>query len=257
MFTFLSILIGFVTGILSGAFGIGGAILSTPALRLILKTAPLIAVGTTLPTVLPAALSGGYAYYRSGLVDWEIVKWCALFGIMGTLIGSSLTDIVSAHYPLIVTAFLVLGFGINFMVKTFWPGRSGLEMQSPPLEKNLRILALTGLAAGLFSGFLGVGGGIILIPAFISLLGLRPKKAFGNSLLVISIIAVPGSIVHYVLGHIDPWIAIWLTAGIIPGARAGSLLSLRARDRTMLLLFGIFLLVVGVVFLYTEMAGMV
>lgn len=96
-----------------------------------------------------------------------------------------------------------------------------------------------------------------MIPAFVSLLGLPAKEAFGNSLFVISILAVPGSIIHFLLGHIDPWIALWLIVGIIPGARIGSLLSIRAKDMTLLALFGLFLVVVGVLFLYTEAISVV
>src|SRR5204863_422138 len=93
--------------------------------------------------------------------------------------------------------------------------------------------AIAGFAAGFVSGLLGVGGGIIMVPILTTILGMPLKRALGTSLVVISAIVVPGTIVHALLGHIDWAIFLVLTVGVVPGARIGATLALRAKDRTL------------------------
>jgi hypothetical protein len=83
----LSLLLGFLTGLLSALFGIGGAIVSNPGLRA-LGAAPLVAVGTTLPSILPGAISGTLRYRREGLVDWRLIIPAAAAGLLAVVGGS-------------------------------------------------------------------------------------------------------------------------------------------------------------------------
>jgi len=109
-------------------------------------------------------------------------------------------------------------------------------------------LAGIGLAAGFVSGLLGVGGGIIIVPLLSGILRMPLKRALGTSLLAIVALVIPGTIVHAALGHIDWAIFAALTLGAVPGARIGARLALGARERTLRLLVGSFLLVVAVVY---------
>jgi uncharacterized membrane protein YfcA len=102
------------------------------------------------------------------------------------------------------------------------------------------------------SGLLGVGGGIVMVPAFTVLLGMPLKRALGTSLVVISALVVPGTIVHAWLGNIDWAIFLALTIGVIPGARIGALVAIGARERTLRMTVGLFLLVIGVVYGISE-----
>src|SRR5207244_8053058 len=77
----LGILAGFVSGVMSGAFGVGGAILTTPAVRVLLDAPPLVAVGTPLPAIFPTTVAGARAYRRAGLVDGRAVRWLAPPGV--------------------------------------------------------------------------------------------------------------------------------------------------------------------------------
>ncbi len=82
----LTLLLGFATGVLSALFGVGGAIVSNPGLRA-LGAAPLVAVGTTLPSILPGAISGTLRYRREGLVDWRLVTPAAASGLLAVVGG--------------------------------------------------------------------------------------------------------------------------------------------------------------------------
>jgi uncharacterized membrane protein YfcA len=106
-------------------------------------------------------------------------------------------------------------------------------------------LVLIGSVTGLYSGFLGLGGGFVLVPLLTRWLRLDIKRAIGTSLLAIAILAVPGTITHAYLGHIDWRIAGALVIGVIPGAWLGARITLGASDRTIRIAFAVMLLAVG------------
>jgi uncharacterized protein len=103
----LALLVGFVTGVLSALFGIGGAIVSNPGLR-ILGAAPLVAVGTTLPSILPGAISGTLRYRREGLIDWRLIIPAAAAGLLAVVGGSLLSHAVPGQGHLLLLLIAVL-----------------------------------------------------------------------------------------------------------------------------------------------------
>ena len=113
-----------------------------------------------------------------------------------------------------------------------------------------------GFAAGFFSGFMGLGGGTILVPAFLFLLHMDVKEALGNSLVVIAALAIPGMVIHTFLGHIDWLLALGMMVGVMPGSYVGSFFTLRARKRRVLLLFSMVLAAIGIIFMINEIRGL-
>jgi uncharacterized membrane protein YfcA len=116
--------------------------------------------------------------------------------------------------------------------------------------------AAIGLLAGFVSGLLGVGGGIVMVPAFTSWIGMPLRRALGTSLLVIAVLVIPGTIVHALLGNVDWAIFLVLTLGVIPGARLGARIALGVRERTLRLAVGTFLLVVAIAYAATELTAL-
>ena len=94
-----------------------------------------------------------------------------------------------------------------------------------------------GLVAGVASGYIGVGGGFVMIPLFASLLGLGMKKASGTSLIAVSILAVPGVIEQFMFGNVMVSAGVAMAIGSIPGAVVGSALSKRVPERQLRFLF--------------------
>ena len=92
----LTLIAGVFTGVLSAAFGVGGAVVSTPAIRA-LGASATIAIGTTLPSILPSAVSGTLRYTRDRLIEWRIVWWTAPFGMVAAVGGSLLSKVVPGH----------------------------------------------------------------------------------------------------------------------------------------------------------------
>ena len=286
----LSLLLGFLTGLLSALFGIGGAIVSNPGLRA-LGAAPLVAVGTTLPSILPGAVSGTLRYRREGLIDWRLITPAAAAGLLAVVGGSLLSHAVpgEGHLLLLIIA-LLLAFtawrtaftrGVEddpsspagavdnpahldrrpatLPLRGASQRRGGLSRAgtsgpgSPGSEaRQRRAAAGIGLVAGLLSGLLGIGGGVVMVPAFSELLSLSLKSAIATSLVCVGIFGVPAAITHALLGDVDWRLAILLMIGVIPGAWVGAALTLRTAERRLRLAVGVFLAVVALVYLVTE-----
>jgi uncharacterized protein len=262
--TVLTLLAGVVTGVLSGMFGIGGAVVSNPAIRS-LGASPIQSVGSTLPSILPSALSGALRYHREGLLRLRVVAWTGLAGAVASVGGSLLTAVVPE--PRILT----LSIAVLMVYTAIRTGRAARPATTPedespstpsePSEGGKRdgwwVLSAIGLVAGVFSGLLGIGGGLLMVPAFTALVGLPLKETLGTSLACVGIIAVPGTVTHAVLGHIDWGFAVPLSIAVIPGARLGAHLTIRASDRALRLAVATGLSVVAAIYATTELVGLV
>jgi len=223
----LTLLVGVLAGILSGMFGVGGAVISTPAIRALGATA-FQAIGSTLPSILPSSISGSLRYNREDLIRFRVVTWTCAFGVPATVVGSRLSETVpgNGHILMIATAALV----------AFTAYRTAFPRQvevSTLLRDEWWRLAIIGIAAGALSGLLGIGGGILMVPAFSAWVGMPLKETIGTSLVCVGIFAIPGTITHALLGHIDWTFAIPLAIGVIPGARIGAHFTITASDRVL------------------------
>lgn len=288
MYVFIAILIGFISAFLSGMFGIGGAGVSTPAIRLFLDASPAIALGTTLPVTIPTAATGAFTYWRRGFLDKRVAWLCCVSGSIAAVAGAVITRFVNLHYLMVLTGLLILYVSVMTMRRGLTgyglpadldeaiekppghagegapdagagPGDAGAELPCEHVPDYsgpaLKVLGI-GLVAGILSGLLGVGGGVALIPGFLYLLKMPIRKAFATSLAVIAVIAIPGTIVHSLLHHISWSLVLYLAAGSIPGSYLGARLNFRTADRLLYLLFGALLAGFGVLFIVNEMSAM-
>ena len=259
--------IGFVSGVLSGMFGIGGGIVTTPAIRLILGAPALVAVGTPLPVIFPSAVTGALNYHRRDSLDVRVGVVCGLAGSLFAVIGALATRYVGGTVVLLATAALILSTAADMLRQVVRPPRLGLQAAEErdafarPEAVQARLdsatapegrpqapiwrLALIGGVTGLYSGFLGLGGGFVLVPMLTRWLRFDIKRAIGTSLLAIAILAVPGTITHALMGHIDWRLAGALMIGVIPGAWLGSRITLGSSDRATRIAFAVMLLAVG------------
>ena len=112
----LTALAGVATGVMSGSFGVGGAVISTPAIRA-LGCSAAIAVGTTLPSILPGAIMGSLKYRTSQLVRWRTVLYTVPAGIVAAVIGARLADVLpgDGHPLMILTAMMLFWSSWNLI----------------------------------------------------------------------------------------------------------------------------------------------
>jgi uncharacterized membrane protein YfcA len=220
---------------------------STPAIRVLGATA-LQAVGSTLPSILPSSLSGSLRYQREQLINLRVMAWTAAFGVAASVGGSRLSSAVpgDGHLLMLFTAALVAFTAY----RTAFP--RAVEV-SNDLRDDWWKLAVIGLAAGGLSGLLGVGGGILMVPAFSAWIGMPLKETIATSLACVGIFAIPGTITHAALGHIDWTFAIPLAIGVIPGARIGAHFTINASDRTLRYSVGFAFGVIAVVYAVGEL----
>lgn len=126
-------------------------------------------------------------------------------------------------------------------------------LEAPMAAKRLLTGAAIGLVAGFASGYVGVGGGFLMVPLFISLLGITMKKASGTSLIAVVIIAIPGVITQTLHGNVDFVAGIAMAIGSIPGALIGASLIRYIPERKMRFLFGFFLLFAAIILVINEL----
>ena len=241
----LGLAIGLVSGVLSGLFGVGGGIVMTPGLQVGLGAAPIVALATPLPVILPTALTGALTYRRAGELDQRAAAWMIGPGVLSSVFGALLTDVVDPHLLLVITAALLAWQAVGIL-------RGRRERAGPSLEPTPSMYIGIGLVAGFVSGLLGIGGGLIMVPMLAGWLGMPLRRALGTSLLAIVALVIPGAITHALLGHIDWGLVLVVTSGAVPGAWLGARIALGTRERTLRLLVGAFLLIVAVAYGVSE-----
>jgi len=237
------IVIGGVIGFLSGVFGVGGSSIATPLLRMI-DVSRMVALGSPLPVTLPTAVIGGIIYWRRGLVHTKAVVWTAVGGVPTVLVGAYLTSEVPGRILMALTGLFVMIVGVR-MLLNFEKSKTPL----PKLQENRNLFVLVGIITGLFSGLLANGGGFLLLPAYLLLFRFSPQKAAATSLVAVSLLALPGTLAHYILGHIDFKIVALMAVGVIPSTYAGAHLGLSLSKDKARWYFGLFLLLFGLFFL--------
>ncbi|MBN1193249.1 MAG: sulfite exporter TauE/SafE family protein [Coriobacteriia bacterium] len=250
----LAVAVGLVAGYLSGQFGIGGGLITTPAIRLLLGYPALIAVGTPLPVVIPTAIAGAIAYSRRGLTDVRLGVAVGLIGGACAVVGAWATTLVGGDIVLILTAALICWMALD-MVNLARKPEDPEHVRSAHVDRarSWMWIGALGVAAGLYSGFLGLGGGFVVVPALVRYFGFPIKRAVGTSLVALSLLAIPGTVAHYFLGNIDVGLAIALAIGVVPGALLGAHVTAMAREKSVRIGFAVLLLAVGVLLAASEM----
>lgn len=249
---FGAFVVGIVIGFLGGVFGKGGSAIATPLLSLI-GFPGFIAVASPLPATIPGTLIASREYWKLRLIDWQIVWWSIGVGVPATIVGSLLTKYTGARILLILTALLVLGFGLSFL---FSPqeGKSSATAPLPsgevrPSYWRIR-LALIAASVGLISGLLANAGGFLLAPAFARFLKQPIKKSFGCSLAVSAVLALPGTIVHAYLGHISWPVAGLVALGSVPLSFVGAIVAIRSKSSSLERIYGLVLTALGAFFFF-------
>jgi len=253
-------------------FGIGGAVVSTPAIR-VLGATPIAAIGSTVPSIIPSAITGTYRYAREHLVNWRVVAWTGLSGAAAAVGGAFASSAVpgGGHVLMILTALMVgfTAYRLSRPVSAPEPEPAlsveGATDAAPglahPAEGPARLeawrLAVTGVGAGALSGLLGIGGGVLMVPAFTTWCRMPLKTALATSLACVGVLAIPSMITHELLGHIDWLYALPLCIGVVPGARLGAQLTIRSSDQTLRVLVGLVLGIIAVVYATGEILALV
>ncbi|PKQ29692.1 MAG: hypothetical protein CVT60_04100 [Actinobacteria bacterium HGW-Actinobacteria-10] len=147
-------------------------------------------------------------------------------GIPFTVLGAWLSNIAGGRVVLTVTAALIAYMAVDVAVGVKSPR---VECASSS-ERRVGAYFMLGAVTGLYSGFLGLGGGFVIVPLLTRVFGMSIKRSIGTSLLAVCVLAIPGTIAHWYLGHVDVSLALMLMIGVVPGALLGARLTRRAGE---------------------------
>jgi len=181
------VMVGLAAGLLSGIFGVGGGVLIVPGLMLVAKMEQRRAHGTSLAAVLPIAITGLVTYLTYDNVDW----WAAACLVAGALPGALLGTkwLATVNKKLLTWLFIVIA--LASAVRLFF----GIDTsQTADHSLGLTIsLVIVGFVSGVLAGLLGIGGGIVMVPALMLLGGISAVLAKGTSLAAIVPTSVMGT----------------------------------------------------------------
>ncbi|MBB3066559.1 sulfite exporter TauE/SafE family protein [Limibacillus halophilus] len=273
---FLLLGLGGIVGFLSGLFGVGGGFLMTPLL-LFIGVPPAVAVATQANQVVASSVSGVLAHWKRGNVDFKMGMVLLVGGFAGSTLGVALFSLLRqvGQIDLVINLVYVIFLGtIGGLM--FWesvrallrrrrsPGQRrklhqhtwihGLPLKMRFRKSRLYISALLPLAAGFVVGVLaaimGVGGGFVLVPAMIYLLGMPTSVVIGTSLFQIIFVAANVTLLQATQNQtVDIVMALLLLTGSVIGAQFGSrLVSRIPADTLRILLAGMVLLVCSKLF---------
>lgn len=234
----LSALIGLSLGLIGG----GGSIITVPVLVYVLGVEAHEAVGMSLAVVGATSLVGFFLHYRRGAVHLRTGLIFGAAGIVGAFLGSPLTLLLSPAALMLTFAMLML------VVAALMLRRKASDERVETVKKALSVwkALVAGLGVGILTGFLGVGGGFLIVPALVMFGGLGMKEAIGTSLLVIFLNCAAGLVGHASQTHFDWNLTALVTVLAVTGTIFGTLLSHRVASKKLQKGFAVFVLGVAV-----------
>ncbi|MBZ9791057.1 sulfite exporter TauE/SafE family protein [Rhizobium sp. 3T7] len=222
--TLSAILSGGLVGFTLGLVGGGGSILATPLLLYVVGIAqPHVAIGTGALAVSANALANLTSHALKGHVWWRCAVVFAIVGAIGAFAGSSLGKAVDANHLLIVFGVLMLAVGALM----FRPKRVATNRPKPVDAKICLLTGAVATVAGGASGFFGIGGGFLIVPALIFATGMPMINAIGSSLLAVGVFGLATALNYAWSGLVDWGVAVDFIGGGVLGGVVGMLAATR------------------------------
>ena len=264
------LVLGVGVGLLSGMFGVGGGFLMTPLL-IFLGVTPSVAVGTGTNLIIASSVSGTMAHWRRGNVDFLVGALVSGGGIGGAWLGAfvfkllseagQIDLVVSLSYVLFLTVVGCLMGAESVKTIVRKPGTirrkahyhswiHGLPLKLRFRRSRLYVSAIPpfvlGLLMGILASIMGVGGGFVMIPAMIYLIGMPPAVVVGTSLFAIIVISTVSCFAHAINNNnVDIILGLLLAVGAVIGAQYGTRIGGRIRAEHLRGLLALLVLAVG------------
>lgn len=242
-----ALLIGLATGMFGGLLGLGGGVIMIPLMVAILGFTQHQAHGTSLVALVFTGLSGAISYAVSGSVDWRAALLIAATAVLTARLGARYSAGVSEWKLKRFFGIFLLFVGILLIAKPYLP----YAASRPEGALEILLFLVTGLVSGFLSGLLGVGGGGIMVPIMVFLLGFSQVGAQGVSLLAMVPSGSVGAFTHWQLGNVRGQ-ALWgLIPGIVAGSVLGSWVAHLVPDQELRIIFGVVQLLMAYHYLRT------
>jgi len=233
----VALLAGVAAGLAGGLFGVGGGIVLVPLLTGALRLSQHQAHGTSLAAIGASAVAALAVYGVHGQVDWGTAALVGLASVLTARHGARLAARTSSRDLRRAFALLLVLVALRLL----WRPPTGAGPPFHGLLPTAGFDLLLGAAVGLLSGFLGVGGGVIAVPAFALVLGMSQAAAQGTSLAVILVTAPAGALEHHRHGNVRLRLVPWLALGAVAGGPATAWLAQWLPQAALARLFAAFL----------------
>ncbi|MFN8373681.1 MAG: sulfite exporter TauE/SafE family protein [Anaerolineae bacterium] len=231
-----------------GLLGGGGSILTVPALVYLVGQTPQVAVTTSLAIVGANSALGAFFHKSQGTLNWRVALIFGGTGMFTSYLAAGLSKQVAPNLLMVVFALLMLAIG-TLLVKQ----KVSTQPQEQAQDLSVLKVVISGAAVGLLTGILGVGGGFLIVPALVMLVGMPMHHAVGTSLVVIAMNSFAGFVGHLGGLTVDvSLIAVFVVAGVLGtffGTRLGKHLDAALLRRA----FAVFVIVLAVFLLYDNL----
>ncbi|MBI5088849.1 MAG: sulfite exporter TauE/SafE family protein [Actinobacteria bacterium] len=246
-------LIGVAVGFLGGLLGKGGSAIATPLLHAVGVPA-IVAIAAPLPATIPSTFAASTVYWRERLIDWHVVRWSIGFGMPATVAGAIATRWIGGDLLVTATDIILVMLGVRLAITSHRaPRRPTLAAVGAAVNTDVAArrvtLAAVAVMVGVVAGLLANSGGFLLAPLYMAVVHLPVKRALATSLAVSTVLAVPGTVVHASLGHVD-WILVAVfAAASVPLSFVGARVAVRTEPARLERIYGSVLCVLGVALL--------
>lgn len=287
--------IGLFVGFLGGMFGVGGGFLMTPLLNVVLSIPMPVAIGTSLAQMTGLATSASVTHRKHGHINFKMALLVIAGSYFGVKLGSSIIFVLkdagavtisgtcipaTEFYVSIAYIVMLLVIGINMLIESLnalrhKAGQHEVETGIARKIRSLRvgpfikiskdsehrisiwIILVLGFFIGTLSGLMGVGGGFLLTPVLIYILGVPTFMAIGTGLFVIIFVSLGGTYYHAPQGNVDIVLMLLLLVGCVVGAQIGAFVSKKVAVQRIRYLFSLIVLAAAVMVVWKLVAKLV
>lgn len=240
-----AVLVGIAIGLVVGALGAGGGLLAIPALVYLLHLTPHNAAASSLVIVGVTALVSLIAPARAGMVRWKEGIAFGLLAVVGAVAGSRVSLLIPGHILMYMFGTVLLFLG-TMMVRQGLRARTGPKTL-PRKKAGIVQILLAATLTGIYTGLFGLGGGVIVIPLLVIMMGFRMQEASGTALVVLVISSISGLLARIGTESQVQWDVVlpFMIASMIASLIAGPIAQ-KAPGWVLTVLFGLLLLAVAV-----------
>lgn len=243
----LDLALGFGIGLSLGLMGGGGSLLTVPALVYLVGQTPQAAVTTSLAIVGANSLMGASFHRAQGTLNWKVALSFGGAGMLVSYLSAGLSRLLPEALLLVAFAVVMLLVG-GLMLRH--GNNDSAEMCAP---RPLPVVIASGAGVGLMTGILGVGGGFLIVPALVMLVGLPMQMAVGTSLVVIAMNSLAGFLGHAGDGYFNMTLTVIFTVAGLLGTFAGARLNKRLPAGKLQKVFAWFVIVLAFFLLYDNL----
>ena len=243
----LDLALGFGIGLSLGLMGGGGSLLTVPALVYLVGQTPQAAVTTSLAIVGANSLMGASFHSSQGTLNWKVALFFGGAGMLVAYLAAGLSKMMPEAALLVAFALIMLVVGGLMLT------RSNSKPAGVFVPRPLPVVIVSGAGVGLMTGILGIGGGFLIVPALVMLVGLPMQMAVGTSLIIIAMNSLAGFLGHAGDGSFNMTLTVIFTVAGLVGTFAGARLNKRLPAGRLQKVFAWFVIALALFLLYDNL----